>query len=176
MAIWWEEPTHLKRPWCWEKLRAGEGDNRGWDGCMASLTQRTWVWESSRRWWRTGKSSLLQSMGLQSPTWLSDWTTAKVFAVAHGSSLQHKDCYHILLLCRDSLVVAPGLRSCGTRAELLRGIWDISSPIIDWTRVPHTARQILNHWTTREVPDIFKIFILWWLYANLHFFESIYSS
>ena len=47
LAIWCKELTHLKRPWCWEKLRArGEGDNRGWDGWMASPTQWTWVWVS----------------------------------------------------------------------------------------------------------------------------------
>jgi len=42
LSIWCEELTHLKRPWCWERLRAGgEGDDRGWDGWMASLTQWT---------------------------------------------------------------------------------------------------------------------------------------
>ena len=45
LATWCEELTHLKRPWCWERLKAGrEGHNRGWDGWMASLTQCTWVW------------------------------------------------------------------------------------------------------------------------------------
>ena len=45
-----------KRLWCWKRLKAGgEGDDRGWDGCMASPTQWTWVWANSRRWWRTGK-------------------------------------------------------------------------------------------------------------------------
>ena len=45
LATWCEELTHRKRPWCWEGLRTGgEGDNRGWDGWMASLTQWTWVW------------------------------------------------------------------------------------------------------------------------------------
>ena len=40
-----EELTHLKRPWCWVRLKAwGEGDDRGWDGWMASPTQWTWVW------------------------------------------------------------------------------------------------------------------------------------
>ena len=44
--------THLKRPWCWERLKAGEeGDDRGWDGWMASPTQWTWVWISSGNWW-----------------------------------------------------------------------------------------------------------------------------
>ena len=39
LATWWKELTHLKRPWCWEILKAGEGGDRGWDGWMASLTQ-----------------------------------------------------------------------------------------------------------------------------------------
>ena len=43
----------------------GEGNNRGRDSWMASLTQWTWVWASSGRWWRTGKPGMLQSMGSQ---------------------------------------------------------------------------------------------------------------
>ena len=53
----------------------GEWDDRGWDGWMASLTQWTWVWASSGSWWWTGKPDVVQSMGSQSRTWLSDWTT-----------------------------------------------------------------------------------------------------
>ena len=60
-----EEPTHWKRPWYWERLRAGEGGNRGWDGWMALSTQRTWIWANSGRWWGTGKPGMLQSMGSQ---------------------------------------------------------------------------------------------------------------
>ena len=61
-----EELTHLKRPWCWERLKAGgEGDNRGQDGWMASPAHWTWVWASSGRWWRTGKCDMLQSLGSQ---------------------------------------------------------------------------------------------------------------
>ena len=59
-----------KRPRCWERLRSGgEGDDRGWDGWMASPspTQWTWVWASSRSWWWTGKPGVLQSMGSQKP-------------------------------------------------------------------------------------------------------------
>ena len=70
-----EELSHWKRPWCWERLKVGwEGDDRGWDGWMASLTQWTWVWVSSGSWWWTGKPGMLQSMGSQSQTWLSNWT------------------------------------------------------------------------------------------------------
>ena len=78
--------THWKRRWCWEGLGAGgEGDGRGWDGWMASLTWWTWVWVNSRSWWWTGKPGMLQSMGSQSKTRLSDWTEMnwrpKIFTV-----------------------------------------------------------------------------------------------
>ena len=55
-------PPHAKSwLWCWEGLGAGgKGDNRGWDGWMASLTQWTWVWLNSRRWWWTGRPGVLQ--------------------------------------------------------------------------------------------------------------------
>ena len=66
LATWCEKLTHLKRPWFWERLKARrEGDNRGWDGWMASLTQWTWLWVNSRSWWWTGRPSVLQSMGSQ---------------------------------------------------------------------------------------------------------------
>ena len=74
LATGWEELTHLKRPWYWERLRAGgEGDNRGWDSWMASATQQTRVWVNSRSWWWTGKPGLRQFMGSQSVG--HDWVT-----------------------------------------------------------------------------------------------------
>ena len=75
MAISCEELTHWKRLWCWEGLGArGEGDDRGWDGWMASPTRWTWVWVNSGSWWWTGRPGVLQFMGLQSWTRLSNWT------------------------------------------------------------------------------------------------------
>ena len=54
------ELTHLKRPWCWKRLKAGgEGDDREWDGWMASPTQWTWVWKSSGSWWWTARPGVL---------------------------------------------------------------------------------------------------------------------
>ena len=65
-ATWCKELTHWKRPWCWERMRAGEeGGSRGLDGQMVSPTQWTWVWANSMRWWRTGKPGVLESMGSQ---------------------------------------------------------------------------------------------------------------
>jgi len=75
LATWWEELTHWKRPWWWERLKAGgEGDNRGWVGRISSLTQWTWVWASSGSWWWTGKPGVLQCMGLQrvKHNWLTE--------------------------------------------------------------------------------------------------------
>ena len=74
LATCCKELTHWKRPWCWERLKAGEGDDRGWDGWMASPTRWTWVWASSGSWRWTGRPGVLQSVGLQSRTRLSDWT------------------------------------------------------------------------------------------------------
>ena len=66
LATWCKELTHLKRPWCWERLRAGgEGDGRGWDGRMASPTQWTCIWVNSRSWWWIGRPGTLRFMGSQ---------------------------------------------------------------------------------------------------------------
>ena len=65
LATWCEELTHWKRPWCWERLKMGEGDDRGWDDWMASLTRWMWVWVDSECWWWTGRPGVLQSMGSQ---------------------------------------------------------------------------------------------------------------
>ena len=74
LATWCEVLTHLKRPLCWERLKAGgQVDDRGWGGWRASPTQWTWVWASSRSWWWTGKPDVLQSMGSQRVRY--DWAT-----------------------------------------------------------------------------------------------------
>ena len=67
--LMWRAHSLGKKPWCWGKVKArGNRDDekaRGQDGWMASPTQWTWVWANSRRWWRTGKPSVLQPMGSQ---------------------------------------------------------------------------------------------------------------
>ena len=66
LATWCEELTHWKRPWFGERLKSGgKGDDRGWDGWMASLTWCTWVSASSGSWWWTGRPGLLRFMGSQ---------------------------------------------------------------------------------------------------------------
>ena len=74
LATWCRELTDLKRPRCWERLKAGgEGNDRGWDGWMASLTQWTWVWVDSGSWWWTGRPGVLRFMGSQRVR--HDWAT-----------------------------------------------------------------------------------------------------
>ena len=70
LATWCQEPTHWKRPWCWEILRAGgEEGNRGWGGWMSSPTQWTWVWANSGSW-----HAVVHGVA-KSQTWFNDWTT-----------------------------------------------------------------------------------------------------
>ena len=70
----WEELTDWKRLWCWEGLGAGgEGDDRGWGGWMASLTQWRWVWVNSGSWWWTERPGMLWFMVLQRVR--HDWVT-----------------------------------------------------------------------------------------------------
>ena len=74
LATWCEELTHWKRPWSWERLKAGgKGADRGWDGWMASPTQWTWVWVNSTSWWWTERPGVLQSMRSQRVR--HDWAT-----------------------------------------------------------------------------------------------------
>ena len=88
LGTWCKELTHWKRPWCLARSKAGEGDDRGWDGWMVSPSWWTWVWASPRTWWWTGKLGVLQSMGLQTigHNWAIelDWTKecTQVFQVA----------------------------------------------------------------------------------------------
>ena len=72
-----------------------EKGKTGWDGWMASLTQWTWVWVNSGGQQRTGKPGRLQSMGSQSPTQLSSWTT---------TTIDQSGCIHFWAPCSAILI------------------------------------------------------------------------
>ena len=70
--MWRTDP--FENPWCWEGLGAGgEGDDRVWDGWMASLTRWAWVWVNFGSWWWTGRPGVLRFMGSQRVR--HDWET-----------------------------------------------------------------------------------------------------
>ena len=170
VATWWEGLTHWKRPWCWERLRAGGvGDDRGWDDWVASPTQWTWFWTNSRREWRAGKPGGLQSMRLQ--------------RVGHGLATEQQKILRmskLRLWWAESLAVgwgldpaSPGIRPSQDMSSkikikkwapyrdiclfvcvlgfhcsgslLAHGTWDLSSPTRDQTCISCIERRILNH-------------------------------
>ena len=96
--LMWRAKTHWKKPWCWERLRAGgeEGD-REQDGWMASPIQWTWVWANSKRIWRRGKPSVLQSMGSQRGR--HDWVTE------HNKTLCVCVCVYIYIYINNHFAV-----------------------------------------------------------------------
>jgi len=101
----------MKRPWCWERLKAGEGDDRGWDGWMASLIRWTWVWVNSRIWWWTGNPGMLQSMGLQKvghncATELN-WTEIYISLDQYFSSMIRTVVFHIILPSHHIILSPP---------------------------------------------------------------------
>ena len=98
LATWCEELTHLKRPCCWERLKTGgEGDNRGWDGWIASLTQWTWVWASSGSWWWTGELGMLQSTKSQrvGHYWATEQTDWVVMQIIQLKGIVIMCCWHL---------------------------------------------------------------------------------
>ena len=132
--------------WCWEWLEVeGEGDDRGWDGWMASATQWTWVWADSRSWWWTGWPRMLHFMGLQ--------------RVRHDSATELSD-LHVLYFAQSCLILCnpmdyrqPDSPVHGTlQARILE--WAAvpfsrgSSQRKDWTQVSCIAGRFF--WATRE--------------------------
>ena len=91
-------PPHAKswltgKDWCWEGLGAGrEGDNREWDGWMASLTRWTWVWVNSGSWWWTGRPGVLRFMGSQRVG--RDWT--ELNSVGHSFSSKEQTSFNFM--------------------------------------------------------------------------------
>ena len=129
LGIWCWELTHLKRPRCWERLRAGgEGDYRGWDGWTASLTQWTWVWVDSGSWWWAGKPGMLWFMGLQRVG--HDWATELKW-----TELRTQNCrnYGPQLCLR--VLICPSLYSWKVC------LWDLNGALYD----PKACRASIQH-------------------------------
>ena len=111
LATWCEELPHLKRPWCWERLKAGgEGDDRGWDGWMASLTQWAWVWVNSGSWQGGLVCCSLQSGKESDTTEVIElhWTTRhEEGADRQSMRLERYHWCHLWSLCSPRRVLSP---------------------------------------------------------------------
>ena len=118
LATWCEELTHWKRSWCWERLKVGgEGDDRGWDGWMASPTLWTWVWARWGSSWRTEKPGVLQSVGLQSVR--HDWAIGLNW-IWSGISLKRMNSFCFLSLG----IQLPEEVQLPRDHHVIRGHWD----------------------------------------------------
>ena len=125
-----EELIHWKRPWCWEGLGAGgEGDDRRWDGWMASLTRWAWVWVDSRSWQWTGRPGVLQFMGSQRVgcSWVTElsWTTGLSCTVLNTFLCS----IHIPLLDSSWFMYVYIFYFF----YALHSLWDLSCPTKNWT-------------------------------------------
>ena len=148
-----KELTHLKRLRCWERLKAGgEGDDRGWDGWMASPTQQTWVWASSRSGWWTGKPGVLQSMRLQRAGYDSvtelNWMRLPLSAVA---ALFHLNLWKLRRVFLR--IVCPKSRrlkreSVGFHQPVVEGDpWGVDSPPLIWLPSIESSCSRQNIWS-----------------------------
>jgi len=96
MATSCEELTHWKRLWCWEGLGVGgEGDDRGWNGWMASPTRWTWIWVNSGSWWWTGRPGVLRFIGSQRVG--HDWATVLNWWCLKKNSWKDKTMQYLLV-------------------------------------------------------------------------------
>ena len=140
LAIWWEELAHLKRSGCWERLKVvGEGNDRGWDGWMASLTQWTWVWVNSRSWWWTGRPGLLQSMGLQRVgqdwvaelNWTEQWMAATKMNGCHKNTVC-ESCIASVRVCVSCSVVSNSLWIHGLCPPVFSVYGIFQARVLEW--------------------------------------------
>ena len=93
----------IGKDWSRERLKlGGEGDNRRWDGWMASPTQWTWVWVGFGSWWWTGKPGMLQFMGLQRVRhdWVTElnWTECLSYVPKTMLNMLHASSHVILMI------------------------------------------------------------------------------
>ena len=171
--------THLKRPWCWETLRAGgEGNNRGWDSGMVSPTQWTRVWVDSGGWWWTGRPGVLGFMGLQrvGHDWVTklNWTELSKYCLCSISLFSPLNSwwnvrpFHSTWKKSESEVAQLCLTlcdpiDCSLPGSSIHGIFQTtvlewvaisfsrrSSQPRDWTQVSCTAGRRFTVWATRE--------------------------
>ena len=131
-----EELTYWKRLWCWEGLGAGgEGDGRGWDGWMASLTRWTWVWVNSRSWWWTWRPGVLWFLGSQrvGHDWATElnWTDVCITFIESASVIERE---YVKVLVAESCSTLCNSMDCSPPGSSVHGIFQ--ARILEWVAIP----------------------------------------
>ena len=156
LATWYKELTHWKRPWCWTGLKAGgEGDDRGWDGWMASPIQWTWVWAGSRSCWWTGKPGVLPSMG--SERGRHDWAAE---LKATDASLMHVP----EVLCRYYNCHQRGKSNC------------MMTRLQPWHKLLHFFFPSIADFQQLQYPANLHYTAKWLSYTHIYFFPYALSQ
>ena len=151
-----KELTHWKIPWCWEGLGAGEGDDRGWDGWMASLTQWTWVWVNSRSWYGQGGLACCDSWGCRvrydrvtELNWTEDYSRMKS---AYSKNFWPKHYQHTPINCHNDHPFE-GKKKCplfkpGSQQNSVTAIWTKAARYqttrVSSTRAPQSLLKSLE--------------------------------
>ena len=159
-----KELTHWKRPWCLARSKAGEGDDRGWDGWMVSPSWWTWVWASPRTWWWTGKLGVLQSMGLQ--------TIGHNWAIELDWTKECTQVFQVALVVKDPPLPMQEMQvqSLGREDSLKEGT-AIHSSILAW-RIPWTEEPGgLQSMGLQKVRQVWSD--LAWVHAGTHSDSSV---
>ena len=144
LATWREELTHLKRPWCWERLKAGgEGDDRRWYAWMTSSTKWIWVWVNSGSSWWTGRPGMLQSMGLERVRhdWMTElnWAELKKGCDIKSRYFKHgKSCYYFFSQWYSPVRKQRGTTIVVVVVQSLSHVWLFEMPL--------TAAKSVQNW------------------------------
>ena len=143
-----EPQVYTTRLWCWEGLGAGgEGDDRGWDGWMASPTRWTWVWVNSGSWWWTERPGVLRFMGSQrvGHDWATelDWTEVPSLSILTHKfpSCPHPDTWSVMQ------VWSPGTSLLSPPPTFLQSRAGRDSVILHLKPSPWNRCRLTKHYT-----------------------------
>ena len=151
-----EELTHWKRLWCWEGLGAGgKGDNRGWDGWMASPTWWTRVWVNSGSWWWTGRPGVLQFMGWQRVG--HDWATDLIWSEL--LTYWGNETFLVLLIWMENAASKTQLTKCRNKREraFIHGpvYWRKKSSALLQISMDSSRDLLSTHWPQHIQENLF---------------------
>ena len=154
LTTWCKELTHLKRPWCCERLNeGGEGDDRGWDSWMASPTQWAWIWVNPRsRWWTERPGVLRSPWGHKESdtTEPLNWTELNSFQVFSWPRFPSSYCFSASLpwICQHLLPFSWGIFSVPPTSVLC--VHNGTEILVHWLHLPaqHPSAGVGIYWST----------------------------